>query len=277
MCKVSIVIPCYNHGKFIDEALRSVEVISEKNLYEIIIVNDGSTDEFTNTRLKELKEVGYNVIFQKNSGLAKSRNNGIVASKGKYILPLDADNKIRPEYIYEGCKILDECPDVNIVYGDAQKFGDEEGILKQGGYNLQKLMLTNYIDACAIYRREVWERTGGYDFRMPYQGIEDWAMWLNASFLSMKFHYLNKVVFDYRVLGNSMIRELRKNKIKGNANIEYLIKKHPEHFGPQYIDDDVMSKFETSPIGFFGKIILKKYFPKSFNKKVEKGSLRKYI
>lgn len=277
MCIVSIVIPCYNHGQFIDEAIKSVELISDKSIYEIIIVNDGSTDGYTNLRLKELKEAGYNVIFQENSGLAKSRNNGIAASKGKYILPLDADNKIRPEFVYEGCKILNEFPDVNIVYGDAQTFGDEEGFLKQGEYNLQKLMITNYIDACAMYRKEVWEKTGGYDFKMPYQGVEDWAMWMHASFLGMKFHYLNKIVFDYRVLGNSMIRELRKNKIKGNANIEYLINKHPQYFGPQFIDADIMSKFESSPIGFLGKILLKKYFPKSFINKVEKGDLRKYI
>ena len=90
---ISIVIPCYNHGQYIDEAIISVEEYKNKD-YEIIIINDGSTDNFTNIRLEELKEGGYNVIVQKNQGLGKTRNNGIKIANGKYILPLDADNKI---------------------------------------------------------------------------------------------------------------------------------------------------------------------------------------
>jgi glycosyltransferase involved in cell wall biosynthesis len=105
MPKVSIIIPCYNHGKYIMDAISSVEKIEDKNLYELIIINDGSTDEYTNTLLKELSDKGYYVIFQENKGLATSRNNAIAISKGEYILPLDADNKIRPEYIYKGINI----------------------------------------------------------------------------------------------------------------------------------------------------------------------------
>lgn len=277
MPQVSIIIPCYNHGAYIDEALNSIAQIPNNDLYEIIIVNDGSTDAFTNEKLQALSKEGYHVIFQKNSGLATARNNGIIASKGKYILPLDADNKLRPQYIDKGCAILESNPNIAIVFGNAEKFGSENGILKQGPYNLQKLMIANHIDACAIYRREIWEVTGGYDAKMPAQGIEDWCMWLHSSFLGYKFHYLDETVFDYRVLEGSMIKTLRKNKIKSNANITYMMSKFPEYFGPNYIDADILHKFEQSPIGFIGKIILKKYFPSTFENNVKKGSLRKYI
>ncbi len=277
MPKVSIIIPCYNHGQYIKDAIKSIEQIQPRELYELIIVNDGSTDDRTNKELLELADKGYKVIFQQNSGLATTRNNAISISSGDYILPVDADNMIRPEYVYKGIDLLDQNRDIAVVYGNAQLFGDAEGTLVQGAYNLQKLLLTNYIDACALYRRTVWESMGGYDKNMPYPGIEDWDLWLGASFKGFKFYYLNEIVFDYRVLNNSMIRQLKASKIKGDANIEYMIKKHTPFFGPQYIDDDIMAKFSSGPAGFIGKLILKKYFPEKFKQMVSKGKLRKYI
>lgn len=275
--RVSIVIPCYNHGKYISDTIQSIERISDNSLYEIIIINDGSTDISTNDILSRLSEDGYNVIFQKNAGLATARNNGISIARGDYILPVDADNMIRPEYVEKGITVLDNNPDISIVYGNAQKFGVENEILLQGPYNLQKLMISNYIDACAIFRRNVWESNSGYDRNMPYTGIEDWDLWLNASFNGFKFHYINEVLFDYRVLPGSMIKNLKNNKKKGDANQDYLIKKYPSFFGPQYIDADIMYKLDQSTMGFIGKLILKKYFPSIFTKKVNNGKLRKYI
>lgn len=274
---VSIIVPCYNHGKYIDDMLGSVERIGNKDIYELIIVNDGSTDEFTNKKLREVADAGYHVIFQQNAGLATSRNNAIKASKGKYILPLDADNMIRPEYVYKGIKILDSMPGVSVVYGNSMHFGEASGVHRPGPYNLQKLMITNYIDACAIYRRQVWEATGGYDKDMPSPGLEDWEIWLHASFLGYRFKYIDETLFDYRVLGTSMIRDLHKSKIKGSANQDYMINKHREFLGPDYIDADIMQKFGVSPSGFIGKLMLKKYFPARFEKLVQQGKLRKYI
>lgn len=277
MPAVSIIVPCYNHGKYIMDTVNSVELIKDKSLYELIIINDGSTDEFTNQQCRELQAKGYNVIFQQNQGLAKTRNNAIKLSTGKYILPLDSDNKIRPEYVYKGIEILDREKDISIVYGNAAYFGDQQGEMKQGPYNLQKLLLHNYIDACAIYRREVWEANGGYDSNMAYAGIEDWDLWLGSSFKGYKFCYLDEILFDYRVLHNSMIRQLHASKIKSDANVAYMIAKHKEYYGPQFIDEDIMAKFSTSPMGFIGKLILKKYFPQKFEKMVAEGKLRKYI
>lgn len=277
MPKVSIIIPCYNHGKYIQDALDSLEKIPDKDLYEVIIVNDGSTDEYTNQKLREIVGKGYNVIFQENQGLATSRNNAIRQSKGQYILPLDADNMIRPEYINKGIQVLDSNPDVTVVYGNAAEFGDKQGVLVQGEYNLQKLMIFNYIDACAMYRRSLWEELGGYDKNMAHPGIEDWDMWLSASFRGHKFHYIDEILFDYRVLNNSMIRQLRSSKIKSDANVKYMMTKHKGYYGPQFIDEDIMAKFSTSPAGFIGKLILKKYFPKRFEKMVTEGKLRRYI
>ncbi|MBC7552522.1 MAG: glycosyltransferase family 2 protein [Taibaiella sp.] len=275
--RVSIVIPCYNHGRFIRETLRSIEQVKDKHLYEIIIVNDGSTDEFTNKELQKLSEEGYHVINQKNAGQAAARNTAILKSRGEYILPVDSDNMIYPEYIYRGIEILDANKDISVLYGNAKTFGNTTGLLTPGAYNLQKLMLVNYIDACAMYRRSLWDAVGGYDPKIPTIGYEDWELWLNASFMGFKFLYVDEVLFEYRILDNSTIHKLKADKRKGDANIAYMVNKHKAYYGPQYIDKDIMKKFEQSPMGFVMKLFLKKYFPKKFDEMVSQGKLRRYI
>lgn len=259
------------------DAIESVEQIKDRSLYELIIVNDGSTDEYTNEKLKELQRLGYDVIFQENKGLATTRNVAIARSKGKYILPLDADNKIKPEYIYEAIDILDNNDKIAIVYSDAELFGEASGIKSQHTYNLQRLMLYNTIDACAVYRKEVWEELGGYDKNMPYPGLEDWNMWLEASFKGYKFHYINKPLFYYRILSDSMIRNINGNKIRTDKIIDYLDQKHSSYFGQQYIDEFFMHKLDQSPSGFIAKIIIRKYFPSLYRSFVNKGRFRKFI
>jgi len=279
MPKVSFIIPCYNHGKYIDEAIASIEAINDPSLYEIIIVNDGSPDEYTNTRLKELSEQGYHVIFQKNSGVCVSRNNAIAISTGEYILPLDADNKIRPDFVRKAVAFLDSNPDTHIVYGDMKTFGEKENYdlekYCQGPYNLQKLLISSYIDTCSVYRREVWEKTGGYDANIP--SFEDWEIWLHASFLGFKFKYIEGIAFDYRILPNSLIRQTNKDKTRVNKFIEYIAQKHPNYFGPQFIHENIIQKTKLSPLGFISKLILMSYFPKLFGSLVKKGYLRKYV
>src|SRR5487761_365632 len=104
--KVSVVIPCFNHGEFLPEAVASVTGIKPDDV-EIIVVDDGSTDERTRAEMDKLTAQGINVIRQENRGLAAARNTGILVSKAEYILPLDADNCLRPAYIEHGIRILD--------------------------------------------------------------------------------------------------------------------------------------------------------------------------
>ena len=92
MMKVSVIIPCYNQGQYIEEAVKSVLAQTYQN-FEIIIVNDGSTDEFTNKLLSDYDKQKTKVLHTDNQGLASARNNGIKVAKGKYILPLDADER----------------------------------------------------------------------------------------------------------------------------------------------------------------------------------------
>lgn len=272
---VSIIIPCYNHGLYIDETIASIEQIDDKALYEVIIVNDGSTDAYTNERLTEIAKK-YTVITQANAGLSAARNTGIAAATGKYILPVDSDNKIHASYLYKGIEVLDNDPSISIVYGNANLFGASTGIKQTYPFNLQRLMISNYIDACAMYRKDVWKITGGYDVNMRH-GYEDWEFWLNAAFKGCGFKYIDDQLFDYRVLHTSMVHQLAKDKTKVNNIITYMSEKHSQYYGPQYIDQDILFKFSKNPLAFWVLLFLKKNFPRSFNKLVAKGKLRKYI
>ncbi|MDN5203113.1 glycosyltransferase [Fulvivirgaceae bacterium BMA10] len=264
--KISIVIPCYNHGQYLREAIESVETYPEKSSYEIIIVNDGSTDERTLEILKELENEGYDVLNQPNMGLADARNNGFKRAKADYILPLDSDNKIRPEYIEHGIAILDKYPDVGLVYGDAELFDQQNGIRKSGDFNVRKQFIWNAVDACAVVRKTAWEQVGGYDRNMPVMGYEDWNLLLDLIRHNWKLHYVNEVLYDYRVREGSMLDDADKKRA---ALLDYMNRKHITLFREEYIkmikEIEVLQEFKTSVKPLFSQLI-SNIWRKLFNK-----------
>lgn len=201
---ISVIIPCFNHGEFLPEAVASIAAAKRDDI-ELIVVDDGSTDERTRKEIDALIAQEIKVVRQENRGLAAARNAGVLVSKGQYILPLDADNHLRSGYIEHGIKILDANPQVGIVYGDAEYIGARTGRWHVGSFDRDQLLRWNYIDACAIYRRSVWEQNSGYDSTMPVQGLEDWDFWLGALEHGWQFAYVPEVLFDYRVSKKSMI------------------------------------------------------------------------
>ena len=270
--KVSIIIPCYNQGQFLKDALESVSH-ADASLVEVIIINDGSTDEYTNRYCRQLQTEGYTVIFQQNMGLSGARNTGIGLARGEYILPLDADNRIRPAYITRSIAIMNDNPDVAVVYGNAQYFGERNELWQPGEFNLQKLMLSNTIDACAVIRKTVLVQAGLYDTNMR-SGWEDWELWLRIAFRGHRFWYVNEVLFDYRVLNSSMARTLYRNYEKPNAIENYVHRKHPAHMGHNWIVANYVRRFKQNPFLFTGKLFLKAYFPRYYQKLLDKNKIR---
>lgn len=225
---VSVIIPCFNHGEFLPEAVASVADMKRDDV-ELIVVDDGSTDERTRKEIEALIAPGIKVLRQDNRGLAAARNAGILISQGRYILPLDADNHVRAGYIEHAIRILDRNPQVGVVYGDAEYIGMRTGPWHIGPFNRHRMLQWNYIDACAVYRRPVWEQNRGYDCSMPVQGLEDWDFWLGALEHGWQFEYVPEILFSYRVAKNSMI-----TRTSGfEAQIEtFIAKKH----GPLFRD-----------------------------------------
>ena len=140
MKKVSVVIPCFNQGKYLQETVNSVKSSTYKNI-EIIIVNDGSDDSYTISVLEAINEENIKIININNSGVCNARNIGISASSGEYILTLDGDDKISSDYIEKAVKVLDENPEIGIVYSKAKFFDADNKIvnLKKATVSFLKL------------------------------------------------------------------------------------------------------------------------------------------
>ena len=203
--KVSVVIPCFNHGEFLPEAVASITASTKRDDVEIIVVDDGSTDERTRTETDKLVARGINVVRQENRGLVAARNAGIAEAKAEYIFPLDADDRVRPGCLDHGIRILDADPKVGVVYGDGEYFGIRTGRWRIGPFDRHRLLQWNFIACCAVYRRSVWEQNRGYDGTMPVQGLEDWDFWLGALEHGWELAYVPEIFFDYRVAKESMI------------------------------------------------------------------------
>ena len=228
---VSIVIPCYNHGQYIQETIDSIDVQKINHPIEIIIVDDGSSDANTLQKLDALKQFNYTIIHQTNGGPGKARNTGIEIAVGKYILPLDADNKLNPDYINKAVPILEK-NQADIVYAAPVFFGDTS--IKNRQFKVRPfddlgLVTGNCADACAIFRKEVWAKNGGYDAFMPSYGFEDWDFWIAASKNNFVFHFINEKLYYYRVVQNSMISAFD-NKERTVIIHRYLAKKHADFF-----------------------------------------------
>jgi glycosyltransferase involved in cell wall biosynthesis len=269
---VSIIVPCYNDGAYLHDAINSV-LKCDESLYELIIVNDGSTDELTLNILKQYEDKSFVIIHQKNSGLSAARNAGIRHSTGKYILPLDSDNKVRPEYLTEAVKVFEKESSVSVVYGKPQFFGSDDRVPLVGNFNLQKLMLGNYIDACAVYRKNAWESVKGYDELMR-SGLEDWEFWLHLAFTGHRFYFIDQVLFDYRVRSQSMVRKTTTPRIKEIK--KYMAKKYEDFLDFDAVNENIFQLFRNRPFRMCLKMYLKIEFPLLFDLLVKKGLIKEF-
>ena len=173
MPKVSVIIPCYNYGRYLEEAVDSVLRQTFKDV-EIIIVDDGSTEKETLDILNILGGMypAITIIHQSNGHLSNARNVGIRAAKGEYILPLDADDAIEPTMLERCVSVLDNCPSVGFAYTQVKLFGDRDEVWLSPEYNFYDLLQGNYIVATNLFRKKAWEEVGGYDESMREWGLD---------------------------------------------------------------------------------------------------------
>ncbi len=210
MDKVSIVIPAYNSQKWISDAISSALSQSYKNI-EVVVVNDGSEDDTEKEILKFKDRIKY--IKQKNQGLSEARNTGIRASSGKFIVPLDADDKLAENFVSELMPFMEK---YDFVSTWVHAFGDIDQIWRFGPYDpIKHLRGEINLCYCALYKKSVWEKVGGYKKIMAKngaQGFEDYEFWLSVWENGFLGYVLEKPLFFYRKHGYSMINEAQENK-----------------------------------------------------------------
>lgn len=223
---VSIIIPCYNQGAYIQEAINSVKAQTYTD-WEIIIVNDGSNDAFTLKELRYLKETGLMVIDTPNKGVSAARNTAIKVSSGEFILPLDADDKIAPQYLEEAVKLMNEKAEVKLVYSDCEYFGIMSGLSPVPLFSVEGMLKENLIFNSAIIRKSTAIEVGGYDESF-LAGWEDWEFWLRCIKKKEEVYKLNGTCYFYR------IKEISRNNLIKDERLEIceqkIYKKHIDLF-----------------------------------------------
>lgn len=226
---ISIVIPCFNQAKYLEETVKSA-LSSKYQPKEIIIVNDGSTDSSIEIA-KELEKSHPEILLinQENSGVSRARNNGISHANGKYILPLDGDDLISENYVPDAIQILENQSEVKVVYCEGVKF-DENG---QKTWNLKSfsrnaLARDNMIFVAGVYRKSDWEACDGYSEDMK-MGREDWEFWIKMLKNGGEVVKLPYVGFFYRMTPGSKRKKTGTNQ-KKRERIAYLNAKHGDFF-----------------------------------------------
>jgi glycosyltransferase involved in cell wall biosynthesis len=265
--KVSIIIPCYKTENTLEETLISVSKLNYSN-WEAIMVNDGSPDNLEDNALRWVdKDPRFKYFKKTNGGLGSARNFGIEKATGDFILPLDSDNMVRPNYITKSMAIFKKNPKLAVVYGNAQKFGALNKLWRVGKFDKYKMLSGNYIDACAVIRKNALDEVGLYETKMPYQGHEDWELWIRLMTNGFEFHYLKEICFDYRVTKTSMINSFSKDMLE--ANYEYMHNKYSKI----YIEYFYELQQERNALRFFTNNFLIRYYISaflSFRKKMQK-------
>lgn len=224
--KISIIIPCYNQAEFLNECLQSVLDQTFQN-WECIIINDGSSDntEEIATNWVE-KDPRFQYFRTDNTGVSAARNVGIEKSKAEWILPLDGDDKIANQYLEFGSNEMKK--NVDIIYCNAEYFGEKTGAFVLPYFDKNELLLENSLFCTGFFKKAIFEKTGGFDENMK-DGYEDWEFWIrylytqNREIIVKKLDYLG---FFYRI--KTVSKNSKAMKSNDLAIKTYIVQKNWE-------------------------------------------------
>lgn len=225
---ISIIMPCFNASNFLLESVQSALNQTYKD-FEIIIVDDCSTDFETHEILSALNDSRIHVIYlDKNVGPSAARNIAIAQAKGKYILPLDADDKIAPDYLEKTKEILDTKKEVGIVYCLADLFGTKNRHWKLPEYSKEEFLFGNMIFISAMFRKDSWEEVNGFNENMTY-GYEDYDFWMSLIEKGCEVYRIPEVLFFYRQHHISRAKQLNLQEREVQMQIQ-IFKNHKEFY-----------------------------------------------
>lgn len=237
---LSVIIPIYNtKPEHIKECLDSIVLLNELCEYEVIIINDGSTNTETcqylqNIKNNHFKTKNLSILHQKNSGPSNARNHGIKFSKGDFIFPLDGDDVINDD-IHYFIKFIQQNPTTDVVYGDMLNFGDINQYYKYHPFhNYELFFLRNAVLACSIFKKQLWEKVGGYD--ETFKTCEDWEFWCRCAINGAKFQYLPYANFKYRMVLDGLSLSQKTRHIMPEYH-QKILDKLPIHINKNELQD----------------------------------------
>jgi len=240
MPKVSVIIPTYNCAKYLPEAIDSVLRQTYKE-YEIIIVDDGSTDntkEIVEDFIRRYPHIRIRYFYQENKGPAVARNEGIREARGEFIAFLDADDKCLPQRLEEEVKLLNKDRNFGLVHSKIIGLKEEGYIIRKNNSDRRekekflsgeifKYLLLRKAHICTstvMVKRECISKVGFFDEKLSLLGSEDRELWLRIC-MSYKIGYIDKPLVLYRHRKGSMTRN-EENMVKARY---YILKKIFSH------------------------------------------------
>lgn len=195
---VTVVIPCYNDGLYIMEALNSI-LNQTLKADKIIIVDDGSGQE-TKDVLATIIHKNVTIIYQENQGVCKARNNAIQLAETDYILNLDADDYFEATFIEKAVEVLNSNHKVAAVGCWVKILKNkvlEKEIKKPSGGSVKDFIVINNGIASSLFRKKCWEMVSGYDVEMR-NGYEDWEFWIAILKCNYEMVILKEPLYTYR-------------------------------------------------------------------------------
>lgn len=230
---VSVIMPCYNDGMYIEEAVDSLRIQSWPEI-ELVIIDDGSDDSETLETIEKLQFKRKKILHTEHVGPAAARNCGIAAAEGEYILPLDADDTIDAEYISRAVDVIRKKPETGIVYCHADLFGAASGLWELPDYSLRTELLDNCIFVTALFRKEDWKQAGGFCEDLK-AGMEDYDFWLSLMEMGREVYQLPEVYFHYRIKKTSRTTRFQDNYANVQETYLRLYQRHRKLY-QRYMD-----------------------------------------
>lgn len=206
---VSVVLPCYNAHRFLGQALDSVRAQTFRD-FEVIVIDDGSTDPETRQFLEKLP-ADVRVVHQENRGLSGARNRGFEEARGRLVLPLDCDDWIEPEFLDKALGAM-EGQDKSRTFAFCQLAleGDAKGRLAKG-FNFFEQLFANQLPYCMLMGKDLWRDVGGYDESMR-QGYEDWEFNIRLARSGAGAVVVPEPLFHYRVSSAGMLLAISRKR-----------------------------------------------------------------
>lgn len=201
--RLSIVLPTYNQAHFLPRALDSV-LNQTFHDYELIVVNDGSTDDTSHVLNEYQQRYGFTVVHQVNQKLPGALNTGFRRARGQYLTWTSSDNIMLPNMLQVLVDALDRHPEIGLVYADWEVIDEQDvvvGVVQTLDFDRFLLMRIDYINACFLYRRACQDKVGLYD--PEYIHAEDWEYWLRIA-RHFKMMRVPQVLYQYRVHRSSL-------------------------------------------------------------------------
>lgn len=228
-------MPCYNQAQYMPDALQSL-IDQNYPHWECIMVNDGSPDNTEKIAQQwAAKDNRFRYFKKENSGVCDTRNYAVKEAVGEYIVPLDGDDKLGPQYFSEAIETFTNDNKVRLIYSDTILFGDRNEKIYNPPFVFEKMLTGNLIHNSAIFRKSDFIESGGYNPNMIY-GIEDWEFYLSLLKPGYKVVKLNNFHYYYRIKAESRSVGVNTHKERNDAMLLQMFKNHVplflEYFNP---------------------------------------------